>query len=587
MARKTLRERLSGFRQKILGGVGKAATAGYKSHPPYYVRAVRDLPLFSFLTIQTMLRDPTVQLGLLMRSAPLCAAEFAYQDGDTWVPGVRADNPEVGEFVHKQLKRIWTHEIDKVLRDQIWGWSAGEVTYRVVGGKVHVDEFLDRSAYDTRALLCRGKVAGVRFDQVPGSGSINLTFPKCWWSSFNAEGGSPYGASILYGAYSPWWDKWQERGALDVRRLFMRKDSYGGADMTYPDGTTTYPDGTQVANFEIARQIVEQIEAGGVTTRPYVPGSDGKNQWELTRATIPSSPNHILDYPDRLDVEILRGIGVPDDVLTSESGGAWAGKQVPQAAFYTGLQRWLNQVIRTITVQILEPLVLLNWGRAEEFEVTTKPLAKQMQEQQKPPQGGQTPQEPPAPRADSFGQIARMALAPEDEAQVADIAAGRIVGAAESIVKAARMAIDQKAQRMASDDNEGRWVTIGAKNGKGGTPVKIDGQGNILKGPSGLAGKDVDDLDKGPKKPARKAAKKAAKKPTKSKLTIQQAYAALEDRGYKLDPRPIKQDFKAKKTWYGVTGPDGKTYAMTALEIEQFLATGEMPQNVARVSTDA
>jgi|ADGO01.1.fsa_nt_gi hypothetical protein len=91
-----------------------------------------------------------------------------------------------------------------------------------------------------------------------------------------------------------------------------------------------------------------------------------------------------------------------------------------------------------------------------------------MQEQQKPPQGGQTPQEPPAPRADFFGPPARMALDPEDEAQVADIAAGRIVGAAESIVKAARMAIAQKAQRMATARAPKGGISIAGKFYEGG-----------------------------------------------------------------------------------------------------------------------
>ena len=57
-------------------------------------------------------------------------------------------------------------------------------------------------------------------------------------------------------------------GALDVRRLFMHKDAYGGTDMTYPEGTTYIPDKGEVPNRDVAREIAEQIVAGGVTARP-------------------------------------------------------------------------------------------------------------------------------------------------------------------------------------------------------------------------------------------------------------------------------------------------------------------------------
>lgn len=39
-----------------------------------------------------------------------------------------------------------------------------------------------------------------------------------------------------------------------------------------------------------------------------------------------------------------------------------------------------------------------------------------------------------------------------------------------------------------------RWITIGAKNHHGGTPVKIDGEGNIKAGPDAIEGKNVAEL---------------------------------------------------------------------------------------------
>lgn len=368
--------------------LGKPKTSGYRHVPQAsWGQRPRDLPPFTFDTVRAMLRDPTIRLGLKMRLAPIAASEWAYKDGEEWVSGIKADRPEVGEFVQEQIQRIWRHDLHKIAKAQVWGWSAGEVLYRAKGGRIEYDCILDRHAMDVRALERRSELVGTRFNRIRGSstGYVDLLCPKSFWHVFDAEAESKYGYGILYGAYSPWADKFLEGGALDVRRLFMHKDAYGGVDMTYPDGTTTIDDGSsegqQIPNRDIARQIAEQIKAGGVTTRPAEYDANGNQLWELTRAQVPSNPQHILQYPQDLDVEILRGMEIPDDVLTSDETGAWAGKAVPQQAFYTGLEEWRNKMIQVVVVQILEHLVLWNFGRAEEFEVTAKPMAEQAQEQ--------------------------------------------------------------------------------------------------------------------------------------------------------------------------------------------------------------
>lgn len=380
--------------------LGKPKTSDYRQFPLGSFRQPRDLPVFSFETIRDMLIDPTVRLGLAMRAAPLSQVEFAFKSRGEWVPGVQADRPDVAKFVERQLRRIWKHELHKILTAQIWGWSAGEVTYRLVNGKVEVDGFLHRFARDVFALQKDGQTKGVRFDRLGvGTKKVDLRFPKAFWHAFDPESESPYGTSVLKGALSPWADKWLNGGALDVRRLFMHKDAYGGMVISYPPGTLGVKN-DEVPNRDTAREMVEQAKAGEVITKPSVfDTATGKPLWEIEWARLPGSPQHILDYPKDLDVEILRGMEIPDDVLTSEGSGAWQGKQVPMLAFYVNADRWLAQALRGVVTQQLEPLVLINWGRAEGFEVTTKPLAEQAMEQMKatdsnqaaPQQDGQMP----------------------------------------------------------------------------------------------------------------------------------------------------------------------------------------------------
>lgn len=381
-------------KHKTNGKVVRPLTSGYDPGPrDTYYQQPRDLPLFGFWIIRMMLMEPTIKLGLAMRAAPICSAEFAYkEDGASeWTTGIKADNPAVGEFAHKQYKRIWANEIDKLLPAQIWGWSACEAMYtQNARGEIEVGEFLSRRARDVQPLVQEGRLVGVRFLRIKGGQQphVDIIGSKALWHAHNPEDDSHFGESICRGAFSPWADKWLQGGALDVRRLFMHKDAYGGIDLTYPDGSIYINGKGEVPNRDIARELAEQIKAGGVTTRPAVYDENGNELWQLTRASIPGNPQHILQYPKDLDVEMLRGLEIPDDVLTSETSGAWQGKQVPQQAFYTGLNRWAARLARDVKPAV-QFAVDCNFGPGQTFEPELKPIDETMSVQEGSKDAGQ------------------------------------------------------------------------------------------------------------------------------------------------------------------------------------------------------
>lgn len=391
-----IKDKISAITKSMLGPpitVGSMPTA--QSH---WGLVPRDLPPFTFQTIRIMLWDPTVRLALAMRKAPIANAELAYRDGEKWISGVKADRPEVAAFVEQQINRFWKNDLPSVLDAQTWGWSGGEVTYKLGSDRcIEYDGLLTRHASEIRALESKGGLVGVRFKNLSGTGrnGADLFLPKAFWHAYMPENGLRYGLSALRGCYSPWADKWLGGMALDVRRLYMHKDAYGGSQLKYPTGTTPVPDVTgtlrEIPNSDIAQQIVNQRAAGGTITLPSGADAAGNALWEWKDATVGASPTHILQYPKDLDVEILRGLEIPDDVLTSESTGAWAGKKVPAQAFYTGLTIWGNMLLSDFVKQVVEWLVLIKFGRAEEFEASLKPLAIQANEQageSKQPGGG-------------------------------------------------------------------------------------------------------------------------------------------------------------------------------------------------------
>lgn len=410
------------FGNKIISS--KAVTSGYEPAPLLmWGTRVRDLPLFTWWTVASMLMEPTIRLGLAMRAAPLCGAEFGYKENGQWVQGVECKNREVKDFLDWQIDILWTYHIHKFLAAQTWGWSAGELTYGVVerNGKkrIVIDEVLSRSAMDCLPLTKGGKLFGVRFARSTRTGDKDLQCGKAFWHAYqgtDVNTGGLFGESVLRGAYSPWADKWLNGGALDVRRLYMHADAYGGKRIYYPQGSTAIEGIGTVYNRDIAREMNEQLKSGGVVTLPGETDEKGKRLWEVEDARVGAVPTHILQYPRDLDVEILRGIEIADDVLTSENTGAWAGKQVPMTAFYQGLMQWLHSLVgMTVVPQILENLVMWNWGKPVDFSVKVKPLHVQALEQQQPPPPPMEQGMPPEAGGGMFmGNLARrMGLAEE------------------------------------------------------------------------------------------------------------------------------------------------------------------------------
>jgi hypothetical protein len=414
-----------------------------------YFRQPRDLPIFTFQTIELMLMDPQVKLCIAMRQAPIFGAEFAYIDGvgqdgkPTWVPGVKARNPVVAAWVQRQLNTIWNGYLPAILSSQIWGWAGGEVTLRLTESNlIEIDSLLPKHSRDVRLLELpsTGEPWGIQVSNVQGEGKVDLGFPYSYFVNFRPENGEKYSNSVLLGAYSPWADKWFNGGALDTRRLYMHKDAYGGMKVGYPSDQQVYangPDRDPVAARDVAMQIAEQRYSGGVVVYPTDRDQQGNLKWVIEEPTLSANPQHILQYPKDLDDEIRQGLEIPDGAINNDGSGAWEGKTIPTAAFHSGIDTWLTQICCDLR-KTFDPLILLNWGRAEEYEITHKPLGLQAMEQQGAKRygadslGSQSESQRLEARQES--DMYRMGLDPVE-------AVGQGVLSAAAIVKAARTAL--------------------------------------------------------------------------------------------------------------------------------------------------
>lgn len=257
------------------------------------------------------------------------------------------------------------------------GMAGAEVVLRdTAHGHREIDCLLVVDAMDVRAICDDGDIVGCRFTRVKNKPHVDLRFPYCIFHAHDPMPGQIYGWSILRAAFSPWFDKHCVGGALDVRRLFMKKDAYRGARFTVPDGFTPMkkPDGTveNVPNSDIAMKLLESIASGGVFYIPGSKNSDGSPKWEYSESTVASNPAHIFQYCTECDKEMVNALGIADDVIKSEATGAWNGKAVPMQATYCIIEQELVRLLRSVD-RVIKPLVVMNFGPANNTKLKRNP----------------------------------------------------------------------------------------------------------------------------------------------------------------------------------------------------------------------
>lgn len=340
--------------------------------------AIRKAPPFSLTIVSEMLTDPRVSFGLRLIKGPILSkAKFK----------IDCKNDDVRAYCESVISRFWRSHAESAMRCFDWGYSCSEVLYKVEDGLITFDATKDIASLDARALTVGGDLVGARV-RCNGLGAnrkrVDLPKMKTLWTVHERDLHRWYGRSRIYGAYLPWLECWCEGGYRDSRRLFFHKNAFDCGGMYHPTGTSNVmtPDGQLAAvvpNKDLARDIVEKRRNGAVVTIPGTRDETGNHVWELIGPTVSPAPAGLMEHGQDLKDEIWEGMGVPPEVAKAEGTGAYAGRRVPQAAFYSTLQRDLNWIIYDFTEQVMRPLVRLNYGDVS-FEIIPSGLLTDTEE---------------------------------------------------------------------------------------------------------------------------------------------------------------------------------------------------------------
>jgi hypothetical protein len=407
-------------------------TAAYRPHnaTDWWGKALDGRPVFTFREADRMRRDPQVQFGLRILRAPL------YQLPDK--VSVAADSPRVARFVQSTFRNVWDHSLRRMLTSTFtYGISVGETTHRVNRGRVVFDRWDDVHPRDAVPLEWvkgpqRGQWCGVRVNGSMGStagtgavatgGTFDLRVPHAFWFSGESEYGNYWGRPRLADVYEPWLEKRGRHGAVDCRRLWFKKGAFSGGSLRYPMGTTQYTDATgqtvAISNQDVAREILEKFESGGVLALPNIKDpTTGDYLWVFEPPKSGGEVGNLIEYPKQLDREILVAWGIPPEMVEAATvGSGYSGRAIPAQVFFASCDEIAALLIDCIDRQIIRPLVTLNCGTKAQYKLRAQSLAELVA--QDPGQAGKlvgrSPEDGPAHAAAGAPGPAPPSLPPRD-----------------------------------------------------------------------------------------------------------------------------------------------------------------------------
>jgi hypothetical protein len=341
----------------------QAALAGMDGSPP-----------FTWYDVLRMIRDPQVRFSLKMWRSPFQQV--------TWK--VAASSPAVAKFVDATLRKIWRRWLPKLLaRYSRYGYCPAGAEFGVKRGAIRLLRLKIVEPRDAQPLVWtdgpdKGRFAGFTVSAPGGSRWVGPE--HAIWFAGDGEYGEFYDHPPIAGAFQPWCEKRTRGGSVAVRQVFYRRNAVAPGVMYYPDGQIRMSDGTTRYGQDVARQVGEGVESGGILYFPNTTtGADNQKQWQYTPGQAQPDIAGIREYTKDLDKEISQGIGVPPEVTeASEVGSGYAGRAIPLSAFYGSVDELVGPLIEALDGPV-KYAVHANFGRDAWYEITPDSLVEKFQ----------------------------------------------------------------------------------------------------------------------------------------------------------------------------------------------------------------
>lgn len=328
----------------------------------------------SYRTYRAMIADPTIALARAVFTGPIIAGTWTFETTGDDVPD------DYVELVQSVLEPMRPTLIVDALRSLDYGWQPFEKVWD--GGST-----LDR----LKALLPdmttieveqSGAFVGIRQDRVA------LDPVKCLVVNHDVEAGNFYGRSRLENLRKVW-SRWNDLDDASGRVAKFATSVI--PQVHYPEGRGRDATGREWSNFELAQQIVNNLQVGNGVTLPNLAGNvdslinnpdlAGKSQWVISFLAAAEASGNLTAISDRqryYDSLKMRGYLVPERAATeAQTAGSRADSETGADSVLLHATLVDRDIARQISWYVADDILELNYGpdARGKVRVVAAPLA--------------------------------------------------------------------------------------------------------------------------------------------------------------------------------------------------------------------
>jgi len=316
----------------------------------------------TYKNYRLMRSNPTIALARAVFHAPVKAAKWSFQKGDTGTDDMLA-------FIKDMLDPMRAWIMHNLLFGMDYGHADCEKVFEVVDGKLVLKKLKPLRVEKTDVLIDpHGGFAGVKQEK------IVLPPEKVLHWTYDMEAGDLNGRSWFENC-RPEWSAWKE--TRERLGKYTAKVAGTVVLLRYPQGDSKGEDGDTKANKDHADTILTGLGRGAgvaIPVRLYKwaqqllrAGVDVTKlvQWQFD--TLEPKTAHGKDFVDTLQhMERLlsRALLVPERAILEGVHGTKAEAGEHGDVFLTIAQEVLDDIIRHLNWYVVDQLLVLNWGEA-------------------------------------------------------------------------------------------------------------------------------------------------------------------------------------------------------------------------------
>lgn len=336
----------------LMGAVAGLGMEGPLLKPP---------PAQTYATFRKMMANPTIALARAVAMAPIRMAKIIVRGKDD-------TPPERVEFIQEMMKRIQKKLVRDMLRALDFGFAPFENIYELDDSILTLKRVKPLLADKTKILVSKGGSMFMGFKQK----DVELVGPKAFIYTNDQEGDDFYGHSRHEAAVEPWhsWTDLRNR-----QRQFAKKVAGVIPMITYPEGRSEDKNGSLVANFTLAERLLVHLGQGNGVVMPdtlakyagdMLRAGFNPQDWRAWKIELIEAKGlHGKDFVTQLSKDealMLRGWTVPERAATEGQFGTKAEAQEHGGLSLAISDLTLGDIVDTINLSLINPLLVLNWG---------------------------------------------------------------------------------------------------------------------------------------------------------------------------------------------------------------------------------